>query len=72
MILFVYGLFGFAYAVILPAIFYIGPCNANAKAGLSSKDPPLEPMVNVQHKPLGFGLSMGMLRSYRQINGLTV
>ena len=61
MVLFVYGLFGFAYAVILSDIFYICPCNTSVRIDLSSKDPPLEPMVNVQHKPLGFGLSMGML-----------
>jgi hypothetical protein len=61
MILFVYGLFGFAYAVIITGVFYFGPCNARVSDSLSSKYPPLELKINVQPSPLGFGLSMGKL-----------
>lgn len=59
MIIFVYGLFGFVYAVITAPIFNIGPCNTNA-GRFSGPEPPLRPSETVKHKPLGIGLSMGM------------
>ncbi|MGB0895661.1 MAG: hypothetical protein ACPGUD_14800 [Parashewanella sp.] len=58
MIIFVYGLFGFVYAVITAPVFNIGPCNTNTGC-FSGLDPPLRPSETVKHKPLGIGLSMG-------------